>query len=136
MNSILTTSTEFQEETTAAAVPEPADSSGRVIDPRKALLLGLIPGGGQIYNRAWLKAILVVAAEGYYFTLYQQNRDNYDIHQDEKYLELRNKYAWRFLFAYLIGLMDGYVDAHLSTFPPDSADNIPPPVKHPREESP
>jgi hypothetical protein len=135
LNSTLTALPGIQDQTAAPASESP-DSSGRVIDPNKALLLGLIPGGGQIYNRAWLKAILIVAVEGYYFTLFQQNLIKYNDHQDDKYLDLRNKYAWRLLFAYMIGLMDGYVDAHLNTFPPDSADIFQPPLNRPGEDSP
>lgn len=107
--------------------PQPFDTSLRVPDPRTALLLGLIPGGGQLYNGKWLKALIVMAVEGYYIYLFQQNRDFYN-HYDEslplsrdRYLEERNKYAWRFVFVYILGLMDGYVDAHLSTFPPDTS---------------
>ena len=112
---------------TADSTTEQPDTSRRVPDPRTALLLGLVPGGGQLYNGRWLKALIVMAVEGYYIYLFQQNRDFYN-HYDEslplsrdRYLEERNKYAWRFVFVYILGLMDGYVDAHLSTFPPDTS---------------
>ncbi|UCD38432.1 MAG: hypothetical protein JSW54_02855 [Fidelibacterota bacterium] len=129
----------------AGIVPADADTVLHVPNPRTALLLGLIPGGGQIYNRDWLKAILVVAAEGYYLTLFQQNRDKYDNYDDfnpplgqpqDHYLELRNRYAWRAFFVYLLSLMDGYVDAHLSTFPPDTANQALPHTTRSTEENP
>jgi len=112
---------------TADSTTEQPATSRHVPDPRTALLLGLIPGGGQLYNGKWLKALIVMAVEGYYIYLFQQNRDFYN-HYDEslplsrdRYLEERNKFAWRFVFVYILGLMDGYVDAHLSTFPPDTS---------------
>jgi len=121
------------------------DTTRRIPNPRTALLLGLIPGGGQIYNRDWLKALLVVGAEGYYiyqFQHYQQLCDGYD-EQDgidglggNPYLEPRNRSAWRALFVYLLGMMDAYVDAHLSTFPPDTTYQTQPPPEQPTEKGP
>lgn len=118
------------------------DTSQRGKDPSTAFLLGLIPGGGQIYNGAWLKALLVIAAEGYYIDQFQRNSYNYR-HYDpampysqDHYLEERNNNAWGALFVYLLGMMDGYVDAHLSTFPPDTTYQDQPPSTHSREENP
>ncbi len=112
------------------------DTSRRTPDPRVALMLGLVPGGGQLYNRAWLKALIVIAAGGYCFYQFQIYRDFYN-HYDkfdppqplgrDYYLDERNKFAWQLMFVYIVGLLDGYVDAHLSTFPPDSSDQVQPP---------
>jgi len=102
------------------------DSTLQGLNPRKALLLGLVPGGGQVYNRNFLKAALFMAAEGYYVYKFQEYRNlyrNFDASQSgylkTRYLEKRNKYAWWVFFVYLWSMIDGYVDAHLSSFPQD-----------------
>ena len=99
------------------------DSTQRFPDPQTALLLGLIPGGGQIYNGAWLKAVLVIAAEAYYLDAFQRAAQSYaefsSLNPDSEnpYLDARNGNAWRALIVYILGMLDAYVDAHLSTFP-------------------
>lgn len=118
------------------------DSTLRVAQPRTALLLGLIPGGGQVYNRAWLKAIIVVAAESYYVYQFQQSRDRLRQLDDSssslrnRYLEQRNKYAWWVALVYLWGMLDAYVDAHLAGFPPDRVDPAPVMPTAPNEDRP
>ncbi len=97
------------------------DSTQRFPDPQTALLLGLIPGGGQIYNGAWLKAVLVIAAEGYYLTQFRQASKDYANNDgSDELLDRRNGNAWRALIVYILGMLDAYVDAHLSTFPQES----------------
>lgn len=111
---------------TAADSTAQPDTTQHVPDPRTAFLLGLIPGGGQLYNGKWLKAVIVIAADGYYFYRFQQALGLYNDYDtshptvENPYLERRNKFAWQLLFVYILGLTDGYIDAHLSTFPPDS----------------
>ena len=123
----------------AKAVP---DSTLRVVVPRTALLLGLIPGGGQVYNRAWVKAVIVVAAESYYVYQFQLNRSLFHDLGDSssplrtRYLEKRNKYAWWVFLVYLWGMLDAYVDAHLAGFPPDSVDASPVMPTAPNEDRP
>ncbi len=112
-------------QTEADSTAQP-DTTLRTPDPRLAIMLGLVPGGGQLYNRALLKALIVIAAEGYCFYQFQQARQLYRESQAIEDLEERNKFAWQLLFVYIIGLLDGYVDAHLSNFPPDSSDQIQP----------
>ncbi|MCK4579211.1 MAG: hypothetical protein KAU50_10500 [Candidatus Marinimicrobia bacterium] len=101
----------------------------RVPVPRRALLAGLIPGGGQLYNRSWLKFIGIVAAEIYYVDQYTRNRSLYDSYVENdpsyplprhRYLDKRNKYAWWVLFVYFMGMADAYVEAHMATFPEKS----------------
>jgi hypothetical protein len=102
------------------------DTTVRTPDPRTALLLGLIPGGGQLYNRKWVKAALIIAMDGYAITQFQQSRqlfnDYHVLHPDavNRYMDRRNRHAWRVLLFYLLGALDAYVDAHLSTFPSDT----------------
>ena len=114
-----------QGQATDSTVAQP-DTSLRTPDSRLALMLGLVPGGGQLYNRAWLKALIVIAAEGYCFYQFQQARQRYQESQAIEDLVERNKFAWQLMFVYIVGLLDGYVDAHLSTFPPDSSDQVQP----------
>ncbi len=112
-------------------------------DPGTALLAGLLPGGGQIYNGKWLKAALFVGVEAYYFSRWQESREffvNYDDYElpfsRNKYLENRNKFAWWIAAYYIMGMLDAYVDAHLAPFPPDTASVRPQKLPSPIEEKP
>ncbi len=107
-------------QTEADSTAQP-DTTQRAPNPRTALLLALIPGGGQLYNGKWLKALIVITANGYFFYQFQQARRAYQESQEIEDLEERNKFAWQLMFVYILGLMDAYIDAHLSTFPPDSS---------------
>ncbi len=99
------------------------DSTRTARDPRKALLSSIVPGGGQAYNRAWLKMVGLIAAEIYFVNQFQLNRDNVRNYDDSmplprhRYLEKRNKYAWWVVGTYLYAMVDAYVDAHLDSFP-------------------
>ena len=84
--------------------------------PKKAVIYSIIPGGGQIYNRKYLKAALVLGAEIYSAYNFQVSRDNYNSTGLESYRQDRNKYAWWMGFAYIYGLLDALVDSHLSAF--------------------
>lgn len=113
-----------------AAQDADADTTRTARDPRKALVSSLIIGGGQAYNRAWLKMIGLIAAEIYVVDRYQLNRD-YVIDYKEslpltrnRYREKRNKYAWWVVGTYLYAMVDAYVDAHLDSFPQDSTEQI------------
>jgi hypothetical protein len=110
------------------------DTSARTPDPTTALLLGIVPGGGQLYNRKWIKAALVMAMDGYAITQFQQSRELYNGFEPppenpdaiNPYMDRRNRHAWRILLFYLLGILDAYVDAHLSTFPSDTTYQEPP----------
>ncbi|MFQ6608706.1 MAG: DUF5683 domain-containing protein [Fidelibacterota bacterium] len=84
--------------------------------PAKAVLYSFIPGGGQIYNSNYLKAVLIMGAEVYSAYNFQQNRIKYNSTGKESYREDRNKYAWWMGFAYIYGLLDALVDSHLAAF--------------------
>lgn len=117
------------------------DTSASTPDPRTALLLGIIPGGGQLYNRKWAKAVLIMAMDAYAITQFQQSRELYRDYRElnpdavNPYLARRNRHAWRVLLFYLLGVLDGYVDAHLSTFPSDTAYQALPPLDPSNEEN-
>ena len=95
-------------------------------DPRVATYAALIPGGGQVYNGRFIKALAVVALEGLAIGSWLQNSDLYDSYDPDddtgfplrkhRYLEKRNKYAWWVGFIYVYGMIDALVDAHLSPF--------------------
>ena len=118
---------------TTAAQDANADTTRTARDPRKALLSSIIIGGGQAYNRAWIKMIGLIAAEIYVVNQFLLNRDNVEDYPDgpdgtalslNRYLEKRNKYAWWVVGTYLYAMVDAYVDAHLDSFPQDSTDQI------------
>lgn len=84
--------------------------------PKKAVLYSIIPGGGQIYNGKYFKAVLVLGAGLYSAYNFQVSRKNYNSTGLDIYRQDRNKYAWWMGFAYIYGLLDALVDSHLSTF--------------------
>ena len=106
--------------------------------PGKAALYSLIlPGGGQVYNKKWLKVPLAIALDG--FTLYNviNSRQLYNRAQ-EIYLEAlveqnstrinraraqrdvfrkQNEYSYIwFGLGHLLTIVDAYVDRHLMDF--------------------
>ncbi|MDP6396454.1 MAG: DUF5683 domain-containing protein [Candidatus Marinimicrobia bacterium] len=93
-----------------------SDSTEVERSPKKAVLYSIFPGGGQIYNGKYLKAILVMGAEIYYAYNFLVSRENYNSGGSESDRQDRNKYAWWIGFAYIYGLLDALVDSHLSTF--------------------
>ncbi len=110
------------------AVQDTVQDSTQVFkNPGTALLTSIIPGGGQAYNGAWLKMIGIVAAEIYFFKQFQLNRDRANNYEPSdplplgRYVEKRNKFAWWVVGTYFYGMVDAFVDAHLSNFPPDSS---------------
>ena len=113
--------------------------------PKRAALLALAPGVGQIYNKSYWKAPIVYAALGtctFFVVINQQNfaefRDAYRLRLDgdatttDKYVgvysdaslrTLRNYYRRNRDFSIIIGvamyglsIMEAYVDAHLKHF--------------------
>lgn len=91
--------------------------------PARAVLFSLFPGGGQLYNGKYAKAILILGVEAYMIYKFQKNRtiykkwdlDTYALPR-HRYREKRNKYAWWAGFVYIYNLLDALVDSHLSTF--------------------
>ena len=91
--------------------------------PKKAAFYAfLFPGGGQLYNRKYLKAGIIFAAEIYAGIKFNEFRVGYKYYNDDlvfpkhQYLEKRNKNAWWIGFIYIYGLIDAIVDAHLQSF--------------------
>lgn len=91
--------------------------------PKKAALYALLfPGGGQVYNGRYGKAVMIVGLEVLASWRFSVNRNNFRNYNDgyplprHRYLEKRNKYAWWVGFIYIYGLLDAVVDAHLQSF--------------------
>ncbi|MCH7732632.1 MAG: hypothetical protein IIB44_08980, partial [Candidatus Marinimicrobia bacterium] len=98
--------------------------------PSKAVLYSLIPGGGQVYNGKYLKAILIMSAGAYSTYNFILNRNLYldtdlDSVNRSRYRERRNKFAWWIGFVYIYGLIDAMVDSHLAAFEDDNFDELP-----------
>jgi len=91
--------------------------------PQKAAYYALLcPGGGQLYNKKYLKAGILFGAEIYAGIKFNEYRINYRYYSGDlafpkyQYLEKRNKSAWWIGFIYIYGLIDAIVDAHLQSF--------------------
>mgnify|MGYP006137825657 CR=1 FL=1 len=103
---------------------ELAIDSSRVKDPSVAWKVAFIPGGGQIYNEDYGKAVGFWLLESY--SIYKFNDYyNKENQQGKKNTQLgkRNTYAWWIIGLYVMSILDAYIDAHLSTFP-ISADEL------------
>lgn len=102
----------------------------------------LVPGLGQIGNRAWFKAAFFASLEGVLIVSALNYRskasDLYDQYQAAEGTELRNqlhdryedrankrnRYTWFAVITVFISMFDAYVDAHLSGFPIKDEDRI------------
>ena len=92
-------------------------------DPKKAFYYSLIPAGGQVYNKKFKKALVIISIEILAYRAWQNNiyiYNNYENNQyplrKHRYLEKRNKYAWWLAIIYIYGMIDSIVDANLSEF--------------------
>jgi len=92
-------------------------------NPPQAFLFSLVPGGGQFYNKKYVKGSLVMGLETLAFYSWLENSKIYKNYESEeyslrqnRYLEKRNKYAWWVIFLYFYSMIDAMVDAHLSPF--------------------
>jgi len=99
-----------------------AQDSLSIVSPKKAAYSSIIPGGGQLYNRKFIKAGIIIALEGWAFSSYKTNSDYYNNYDSNlslsrtRYLQKRNKYVWWMGFIWFYGLIDAIVDAHLYPF--------------------
>ncbi len=103
--------------------------------PNRAMLYSaILPGGGQIYNRSYFKAGLVIGVQGYligsaiyhdakrddYRELLSSTTDpvliqQYTLQRDDYKAMLTNDFWWMGITAAL-SMVDAYVDAHLWDF--------------------
>ena len=84
--------------------------SSNVSNPEVAWKFSLVPGIGQLYNKKYIKSVLFIASESVVIHRYMNYKNNNKI-------KLRNTYGWWIFGIYIWGMLDAYVDAHLSTFP-------------------
>ena len=84
--------------------------STNIKNPSIAWKLGFIPGLGQVYNGKWMKSGILITTQFYAV-------DNYIRLKEKGNITKRNTYAWWVLGLYFYGILDAYVDAHLSSFP-------------------
>ena len=87
----------------------PTDSL-EVKNPQLAWKLGLIPGLGQIYNDHYIKSAAFLLAGSYAYSKRIEFSSSGELGR-------RNTYSWWLFGLYVWGILDAYVDAHLSTFP-------------------
>ncbi len=113
--------------------------------PKKALLFGIIPGGGQLYNKKWWKVPLVYGALGAGGYWLYQNQKLYRFYRDQLLQEInmpgstngsvlthrnnRDRFdkstqqAYVYLgIIYLLQATEAFVDAHLNHF--DVSDDL------------
>lgn len=78
-------------------------------DPNVAMLLCVLPGGGQFYTKRYIPGIVIASTEltlGYFA---------YTYHQEGEY-EKRNSMLWWGLFVFGYSLADAYVGAKMYGF--------------------
>ena len=95
--------------------------STKVKDPSLAWKMAFVPGLGQLYNEKYFKFIGLLSAEFYAVNRFNNLRKNGNITK-------RNTYGWWVMGLYFYGILDAYVDAHLSSFPKKVNKEDPDPV--------
>ena len=86
--------------------------STKIQNPNMAWKLSLIPGMGQLYNERYDKSGAFILAGSYAYLKRSEFASSGQIRK-------RNTYSWWLFGLYVWGILDSYVDAHLSTFPID-----------------
>lgn len=126
-------------ESSALAVSDSIDYEKRLIqNPTKALFKSmLVPGLGQVGNRKYFKAAVVVGLQAWLISSaidhgreasdfkdkFEMSSDNternilYDNFLDSK--DQRNKFTWFAVIVTFVSMFDAFSDAHLSGFPKD-----------------
>ena len=84
--------------------------STKIKNPSIAWKMAFIPGMGQMYNKKWVKSLILLSSEYYVIDKYKYLKKTGNITK-------RNTYAWWIIGIYIYGILDAYVDAHLSSFP-------------------
>ncbi len=124
------------------AVGAPVDES-QWPDPTVTLFKSmLVPGWGQITNKAYFKAALAIGLETWFLTnaiintrhmndalaSYRADPDNLDNYYDYKaYQGLRSDYLWGLGITIFVSMFDAYVDAHLRPYDDDTIPGVEPP---------
>ncbi len=82
--------------------------STQIKNPSLSWKLSLIPGLGQIYNGKFYKSFIINSALGLSVVEVNHNKNN---------INKRNTWGWWIFGIYTLGILDAYVDAHLTSFP-------------------
>ena len=91
--------------------------SSNVKNPSTALLLSLVPGGGQLYTRHSLKALLFAGIFVYYGYEYGNAQQAYENDLASQSLHRsRNDKIWMMGLIWSLNLLDAYVDSQLWDF--------------------
>lgn len=107
----------------------------RAPQPTRAMLYSaLFPGGGQLYNRAWVKAGLVMGVQGWLIgsAIYDNGKKKdfqrlaqnsslpseqfYYQSMQQEYRDRLNNDIWWIGITAALSMVDAYVDAHLYDF--------------------
>ncbi|NQV41490.1 MAG: hypothetical protein HQ506_03965 [Candidatus Marinimicrobia bacterium] len=81
------------------------------------MILSVIPGGGQLYNRHPLKALMFAGAFAYYGYGYSVAQNDYQADlASESLHRTRNDKVWMMSLIWTLNLIDAYVDAQLWDF--------------------
>jgi len=97
---------------------------------RSMLYSALLPGGGQLYNEAYIKTGVVIGLQAYLVSLAIHNNDKLDYYRDlynstnnSGYLIKRNEYHdklrsdyWWMGTVLVLSVADAFVDAHLYNY--------------------
>ena len=126
-------------ESSALAVSDSIDYEKRLIqNPTKALFKSmLVPGLGQVGNRKYFKAAVVVGLQAWLISSAIDHgreasdfKEQFEISSDtserlvlyDNFLESkdqRNKFTWFAVIVTFVSMFDAFADAHLSGFPKD-----------------
>ena len=82
--------------------------STQIKNPTISWKLSLVPSLGQIYNGNFYKSFIINSVLG--LSVIEMNRNMKNINK-------RNTWAWWIFGIYTLGILDAYVDAHLTSFP-------------------
>lgn len=108
----------------SAPPPAARDTTSRHVKPFLVMARSaIVPGWGQVYNRQPLKAVLVVAGEGYltYKIFKELSLENDAIDREDELDRINHKnrkidWIWWTAAAHLLQMADAYVDAHFINF--------------------
>lgn len=102
----------------------------------------LVPGWGQITNKAYLKAALAIGLETWFITgaivnsghmndaldKYHADPNNLDNFYEYQYYQgLRSDFLWALGVTVFVSMFDAYVDAHLRPYSEDTIPGVEPP---------
>jgi hypothetical protein len=76
----------------------------------------IMPGWGQIYTEQYVKSVLAFSLNGFLVYQIYNYEQKWREEHNEGYRAKRNLYTWYFSLAYLLTMVDAYVDAYLYKF--------------------